>query len=141
MALIGGYFKEGGLVHIKFHKFVIFSFQILINNYHYNRQSFQKNFRELLFILYFFRSLYTCSICILIYLRLHYTQISNKHHCVKSVLIRIFFWFVFPCIRARKNSVFGHFPRSAPHFEVIVLDWTLSISFVLDWTLSISFAW
>ena len=41
-------------------------------------------------------------------------------HCVKSVQIRRFFWSVFSCIqpeyrkiRTRKNSVFGHFSRSA----------------------------
>ena len=40
-------------------------------------------------------------------------------HCVKSVQIWSFFWFVFSCIRieyrkirTRKNSVFGHFSRS-----------------------------
>ena len=43
-------------------------------------------------------------------------------HCVKSVQIWIFFWSVFSVslriqsecgkIRTRKNSVFGHFPRS-----------------------------
>ena len=41
-------------------------------------------------------------------------------HCLKSVQIRSFFWSVFSCIRieygkigTRKNSVFGHFSRSA----------------------------
>ena len=34
-------------------------------------------------------------------------------HCVKSVQIRSFFWSVFSCIRTRKNSIFGHFSRSA----------------------------
>ena len=40
-------------------------------------------------------------------------------HCVKSVQIQSFFWFVFSCIRSeyrkirtRKNSVFGHLSRS-----------------------------
>ena len=43
-----------------------------------------------------------------------------NEHCVKSVHIQSFFWSVFSCIRAeyrkirtRKNSVFGHFSRSA----------------------------
>ena len=44
-------------------------------------------------------------------------------HCVKSVQIRNYFWFVFSCIlteygeyrkiQARTNFVFGHFSRSA----------------------------
>ena len=41
-------------------------------------------------------------------------------HCVESVRIRSFFWSVFSCIqseyrkiKARKNSVYGHFSRSA----------------------------
>ena len=34
-------------------------------------------------------------------------------HCVKSVQIRSFFWSVLSCTRTRKNSVFGHFSRSA----------------------------
>ena len=46
--------------------------------------------------------------------------ILNKNgHCVKSVQIRSFFWFIFSCIRTeyskmrtRKYSVFGHFSRS-----------------------------
>ena len=42
-----------------------------------------------------------------------------NNHWVKSVQIRSFFWSIFSCIRteyrkvrARKNSVFGHFSRS-----------------------------
>ena len=45
---------------------------------------------------------------------------SQYRHCVKSVQIWSFFWSVFSCIqgeyrkiRTRKNSVFGHFSRSA----------------------------
>ena len=34
------------------------------------------------------------------------------YHCVKSVQIRSFFWSVFSGIQTRKNSVYGHFPRS-----------------------------
>ena len=30
----------------------------------------------------------------------------------ESIKIRIFFWSVFSCIRTRKNSLFGYFPRS-----------------------------
>ena len=35
--------------------------------------------------------------------------------CVKSVQVRRFFWSAFSCIRkirTKKNSIFGHFPRS-----------------------------
>ena len=32
-------------------------------------------------------------------------------HCVKSVSRLSFFWFVFSCIRTRKNSVSGHFHK------------------------------
>ena len=54
-------------------------------------------------------------------------NLLNRYHCVKSVQIQSFFWSVFSCIwweygdllqseyrkiRTRKNSVFGHFPRS-----------------------------
>ena len=35
-----------------------------------------------------------------------------QKHFVKSVQIWNFFWFVFSCIRTRKNSLFGHFSRS-----------------------------
>ena len=38
-------------------------------------------------------------------------------HCVKSVQIRSFFLSVFSCIGIRKNSVFGHFLRSAKKCE------------------------
>ena len=41
-------------------------------------------------------------------------------HCVKSIQIRSYFWSLFSCIqseyrkiRARNNSLFGHFSRSA----------------------------
>ena len=37
---------------------------------------------------------------------------SVNDHCVKSVKIWRFFWSVFSCSRARKNSVFGHFSCS-----------------------------
>ena len=40
-------------------------------------------------------------------------------HCVKSVQIRSFFWSVFACIWTRKNSVFGHFSRSAKYGEIL----------------------
>ena len=43
---------------------------------------------------------------------------SFRHHCVKSVQIRSYFWSVFSCIqseyrkiRTTNNSVFGHFSR------------------------------
>ena len=36
-----------------------------------------------------------------------------QHHCVKSVQIRSFFWSEYRKIRTRKNSVSGHFSRSA----------------------------
>ena len=46
--------------------------------------------------------------------------VKNVPHCVKCVQIQIFFWSVFSCIQSehrkiqtRKNSVFGHFLRSA----------------------------
>ena len=46
--------------------------------------------------------------------------VTGGYHCVKSVQIRSLFWSVFSCIqseyrkiRNRKNSVFGHFSRSA----------------------------
>ena len=46
-------------------------------------------------------------------------RLFGINHCVKSVQTYNFFWSVFSCIRAeygkirtRKNSVFGHFPRS-----------------------------
>ena len=34
----------------------------------------------------------------------------RRLHCVKSVQIQSLIWAVFPCIRTRRNSVFGHFP-------------------------------
>ena len=50
--------------------------------------------------------------------------ISYEGHCVKSVQIWSFFWSIFSCInseyrkiRARKNSVSGHFSRSGINFE------------------------
>ena len=43
----------------------------------------------------------------------HISDYRNDHHCVKSVLIRRFFWSVCGKIRTRKNSVYGHFSRSA----------------------------
>ena len=38
-------------------------------------------------------------------------------YCVKSVQIRIYFWFVFFCIWTRTNSVFGRFSRSNLAFQ------------------------
>ena len=38
--------------------------------------------------------------------------ICDFAHCMKRAQTRSFFWSVFSCIRARKNSVFGHFSRS-----------------------------
>ena len=46
--------------------------------------------------------------------------VAEDAHWVKSVQLRTYFWFVFSCIwtvcrkiQTRKNSVFGHFSRSA----------------------------
>ena len=61
--------------------------------------------------------------------KLLFTQknVLGKNHCLKSVQIRSFFWFVFSCIRTeygdllrkslysvqiKKKSVFGHFSRN-----------------------------
>ena len=54
-----------------------------------------------------------------------HSYIGAQLHCVKSIQIRNFFWFVFSCIwmnfriqsecrkmRTRKNSVFGHFSHN-----------------------------
>ena len=41
-------------------------------------------------------------------------------HCVKSVQIRRFFWSVFSCIRTRRNSVFGHYSRSAYYKKAVL---------------------
>ena len=59
------------------------------------------------------------------YFSTYYLNIVDKiphvhtSHCVKSVLIRSYFWSVFSCIqseyrkiRTRNNSIFGHFSRS-----------------------------
>ena len=50
---------------------------------------------------------------------------SQTIHCVKSVLIRSYFWSVFSCIqseyrkiRTRNNSVFGHFSRSDSYCQL-----------------------
>ena len=55
-----------------------------------------------------------------VYLLLSHFIILIHVHCVKTIQIRRFFWSVFSCIwteyrkiRTRKNSVFGHFLRSA----------------------------
>ena len=73
---------------------------------------------------------------------LNFVSSYFKSHCVKSVLIRSFFWSVFSCIRteylnlrihseyrkirARKNYVFGYFHavicKGTPHF--LSSDWT-----------------
>ena len=58
----------------------------------------------------------------------HRTIIPDHPHCVKSVQIRSFFWFVFSCIYSKyrkvhtgKISVYGHFSGSAllTHFSPV----------------------
>ena len=54
------------------------------------------------------------------------SEASVNTHCVKSVQMQSYFWFLFSCIpteyrkiRTRNNSIFGHFPCSACHIQYL----------------------
>ena len=74
-ATLKSLFQSKKIFFMKFQDFVIFSFQITINKYHYD---IVFCILELLLVLIFFLSLYACFICSLIKLRLDYVQVSNK---------------------------------------------------------------
>ena len=69
---------------------------------------------------------------------------NESHHCVKSVQIRSYFWFVFSCIqseyrkiRTRKNFVFGHFSRSGFFPCLNTSSWDRKRSTILNFSLYI----
>ena len=60
------------------------------------------------------------------------------NHCVKSVQIRSFFWFVFSRtfseygkITTRKDSVFGHFSHSELLINPVVISWIFKLTLPL----------
>ena len=48
-------------------------------------------------------------------------------HCVKSVQVQRFSWYVFSCIKTRKNCIFGHFSRTETLRELSIVGKTFSI--------------
>ena len=75
---------------------------------------------------------FSIGICITMMFRINVFGVTILLHCVKSVLIRSFFWSVFSCIRTSKNSEFGHFSHSViyvityspiTHFNLSVLQY------------------
>ena len=81
------------------------------------------------------------------YFSTYYLNIVDKiphvhtSHCVKSVLIRSYFWSVFSCIqseyrkiRTRNNSIFGHFSRSV-FFGGGIFTWLRDIPKIFTWYL------